>query len=219
MPGRRGRSTQHRGRGNALTPTDKEHIFQVYTAVEVGNVAGTAERCGVSPRTVHNVIAEFKNRPAPVKQAEIELVKRIQAKTIAKAEEVLDSITGVDLESGYFEVLDKDGKVVGRKYYGPQATQKALAFGIITDKARVYNDLSRAMASDEKSGQLMVPQELGALKDLILTKLSSLKILQADFKQDVPGLFERTQDLLERVEASKATEVIVYDFDNPTEKV
>ena len=211
-------NTAIRKRGYALTPADREFVYQTYYFVENGNAAATADRCGVTVRTVYSVIKDFANKPADVQKAHAGMASRMQAKTMAKAEQVLDSITGTDLESGYFEIKNADGEVVGRRYYGPQATQKALAFGIITDKAQKYAELVKANLADERAGQLLIPQDIDGLKDAILSKISSLKIAQIDFKHDAPGVLEQTQDLLARVEAAKATEVeIVDDFanDNP----
>lgn len=214
---RRGTGTGH-GRGNALTPTDREFIYQVYSFVENGNLRATAQRCGVHERTVTKVIAEMANKPRPqaLQETHLGMAQRLQGKTMAKAEQVLDSISPVDLESGYFELKNEKDEVIGRKYYGPQATQKALAFGIITDKAARYAELVKANRDDERAGQLMIPQEIDALKDAILSRITSLQLARFNFKTDAPNVLEQTQDLL-AAEVATAEEIIHDDFadDNP----
>jgi hypothetical protein len=117
-------------------------------------------------------------------------------------------------------VEDKEGNLVGYKYYGPSLLQKMTAFGIVTDKANVVQTYEKGLEQDTQSGQLMLPSDIEGLKGAIEGKIRELNILNVRFADDNKNLVRQTQEVVaevERIEADRANApdiVTLDDFDN-----
>lgn len=207
------------GRGSSLTPTDKAWVYQTYMLTQ--NAKRTAEYCGVNVLTVRKVLKSMQELDAEanptVRQARAAVAERMAGKILVKAEEVLDSITPTDLESGRFPIKDKDGNITGYTHYGPALSQKALALGIVLDKAVVAEQLQKTILQDQRAGDLLLPQDLDGLRDAIMNKAKSLRFLQVEFEPSAPSVLDRAQEIVARVEAAKdaTPKILDFDLDNP----
>jgi len=203
-----------KGKGSRLTSVDKALVYQAYLLLQ--NKSQVAEKFGYSVQTVNSAIRsrEAAETTVPERQARADVAARVMGKILVKSEEMLDHIKPQDMESGRIPLTDKNGNITGYQSWGPALSQKALAFGIMLDKAAVAENLGKAILSEQHSGQLLIPQDLEGLRDAIMGKVKSLKVLQVDFAHDAPGVLDRTQEILERVEVAKAEEPAILDFDN-----
>lgn len=206
--------------GKPLSPLEKEELFQTYAIVQ--NKSEVARRMGIAPQTVGRILEELQADPdKEVRENRANITARMVGRIQNKASEVLDSITPEDLKSGRIEIHDKNGKIIGYKQYGPRLTEKAIAFGIITDKIGVTSGYERALKADYLSGALMMPNDVLGLENAIKAKLKSLKFMTIDFDNDHKELSDKAQEILIENEISREdvqeVEVLSIDeFDNPS---
>lgn len=208
-----------------LSPTDKEVIYQTYVAC--GKKNETAKRLGVSLGSVQNVIKELEGRnPAKpqlptTKAARAEAAASLASRIHVEANEVLDSITPQDLESGRIalhEDREDPTKVTGYKYYGPSLLQKATTFGIIVDKANVAQQYERKMLEDTHSGQLMLPDTIEGMVAAVRGSIKQMRFLDIRFEEDNPDLITNAEEVIakvETVERARPDVVSIDEFDNP----
>lgn len=202
--------------GQRLTPVEKEHVLQTYMLFK--NKKKTAEMCGVSIRTVYNILDEAAQAPKELQEDRLKVARRIGSKISEKLEQTIDSLTPEELESGRIPIRDpKSGEVVAYKHYGPTAPQKALVIGILQDKMKVNEEYQRAIGEDADKHKILLPTHLGDLRDAILGEMDSLSFLKIDFKKHAPDVERQTQELLEDLEVARVEEpeIVVDDFDNP----
>jgi len=197
---------KHKGRGHGLTTPEREAIYQSYLAL--GNKSATARAMGVTPTTVYNVIKAIESTKDP---KVIEGQKQAMADTLTErfyesTEQVLDSLTPEDLESGRIPIHNSKGELVGYTHYGPSLSQKAIAAGIFTDKLRVLRDYSRAIAEDNQTGKLLMPESIEQLITAIKHRVTNISVLKVDFREDNPDLATRLDALVEVEQADAPTE-------------
>lgn len=202
-------------RGVKPTPVDKEIVLQTYAAT--GTIAETTRRTEWSRPTVKRILLEAQNSESALQDARAKAAATLAARIHIKAEDLLDSITPEDIESGRIPKYDKDGKLAGYQYYGPNLVQKATAFGIITDKANVVQQYEKALSADHSSGQLLMPADIEGLQNAVTGKLQELKMLHIRFADDNKDLVQRTEEVIAEsaalgAVADQAPDVI--DFDN-----
>jgi len=185
------------------------------------NKKETAERCGVSVPTVYNVIEKMESKKSSevVKKAAEEMAAEALTKTQMKADMVLDSISPTDVDSGRFPVRNKDGEITGYKYFGPSAAQKALTYGILTDKVKVIADYQRSMAQDVNDRRLMMPSDVRDLLSAVRGKIESISVLNVKVRDT-----EMVSDLVKNAERAMCAAEIAEedhkvidldDLDNP----
>jgi len=193
----------------------REAILQTYALT--GSYLETARIHDVAYQTVSKYVRSATEDDEPeVRKIRSKTLGRVAAKVAGKTEEVIDSITPEDLQSGRIPLYAKDGKtIVGYKSWGPSLSQKALAVGILADKSKILGEFTRSLDVDQASNQLPMPEDVDGLVRAIQGKVRSIKALQIDFGDVAPGLVKQTQDILEEVEVLKAhrDEVTVEDFD------
>lgn len=197
-----------------LTPTDKEVIHQTYAAT--GNKSETARRCSVAVGTVHRVLKQAGEDGTPIKQARSDAAVALANKLHVRAEELIDSISDEDIESGRIRLEDKTGKFLGYKYFGPSLLQKATAVGIIVDKASVVQTYEKGLQSDILQGKLLLPEDIEGLKSAIEGKVKELNVLNIRFADENPTLLKETQEIVaevERIEENEAARAEVTSFD------
>lgn len=192
-----------------LTESEKEAIIQLYGVT--GNAREVARTVKRHPMTVYRVLKKAEEDGLDIKEARAEAARDLAGRAHMKAEQILDTIEENDLETGYFEVKDKDGKVVDRKYYGPSLMQKATAFGIITDKANVLQQYEQKLNGDVESGQLMMPGDIPTLINAVKHKVKELSILNVKFEDDQPELVRRTEEVLAEAHAVENADFIDMD--------
>lgn len=207
-----------RGDRSKLTATDREVISQTFAVTD--SKAETARRCGVSVQSVYNVLARADEAGTDMKVARADAAIKLANKTHVKVEELMDSISAVDIESGRIPIKDKDGKITGYRYFGPSLLQKATAIGILTDKANVLQTYEKSLAHDAARGDLMLPDDIAGLVGAIQAKVGELSILNIKFADDNPNLVRETQEVVAEVktieeEAANQPDVVTFDeFDN-----
>lgn len=201
-----------KGDTKKLAPVDKEVIIQ--TQVATKNKAETARRTGFSYGTVCNILKAADEDGLDMRVARAEAIGKMASKNLIKAEEILDSIGAEDIQSGRFAIRDKDGDIIGYKYYGPSLLQKMTAYGIITDKGAVLAQNERALVQDENTGVLLLPQNIEGLVGAIQHQIKELSILNVRFEQDNPDLVTKANEVIAEVEDYKESdhpEVINFD--------
>lgn len=201
--------SKKKGDRSKLTLTDKEWIQQTFTLT--GNKAETARRCGFAPQTVAKVLAEAETAPAEVKEARSRVAVELANKVHTKAEDILDSIKDIDIESGRIAIRDNEGKLLGYKYYGPSLMQKATAVGILTDKANVLQTFEKNLLQDTQTGNMLMPDDVQGLVGAIKNQLKELTVLNIKFQDENPGLVRETQDLVAEVERIDAEEAEIAE--------
>ena len=210
-----------KGDRKALTPTEREHIWQTYN-VFGKNKSETARRCNCSTQSVAKVVREIEAQnelSVESREARAEAAVGIQRRTQLKADTILESITKQDVTSGRIPIRDKDNNITGYREFGPSLLQKATAYGILTDKSKVALDYENALRQDEQSGKLLVPQDIEGLKRAIQGTARSIQMLNIQFKDDIPDLATKVENLALEEEARKepleieAEVISLDDFD------
>lgn len=199
--------------GKPLCDLDREIILQ--TQMICQNKNETARRCGVTRKTVETVLKRSAEEDTAVQEARRQSSVAIAGKVHGKVDMLLNSITPDDLDSGFFEQKDKDGKVIKRTYYGPSLMQKVTASAILVDKLPVLASYQQAISQDHNSGALMLPGDVAGLMSGIRQKLKSLTVLNVQFEGDNPDLSTRIQATMAEAEVLASTQPEVIDFDNP----
>lgn len=202
--------------GKALDLVKKEQVRQTFMLT--GNKRETARQCGVSVKTVYNVLQEAEDPEASRNRAM--LAQQLATKTHIKAEQILDSISGEDFESGYLRdeqgnlVFDKQGRPI---FQGPTLNQKVVSAAIMVDKLGVIEQYRQNVLGENGPTQLMLPEDIQSLKSGIASKVKKLRVMdiefgdsEADQKRD--ELLRQAQQEIERAEEIEAIEL---DFDNP----
>lgn len=199
--------------GKPLSDLDKELIRQ--TQMICQNKNETARRCGITRKTVETVLAQGKDQDESIIEARRQSAIAIAGKVHGKVDKILDAIGPEDLESGYYEWKDKDGKVYKRSYYGPSLLQKITAGAILIDKLPVLSQYQQAISADHASGQMLLPGDYQALVSGIQSKIKSLSVLNIQFESDNPSLSQRAQEVIAEAEILSTSADEVIDFDNP----
>ncbi|MHC5059233.1 MAG: hypothetical protein ACYTKD_31655 [Planctomycetota bacterium] len=206
--------------GKALSPIQKEQIRQTFMLTS--NKRETARMCGVSEKSVYNVVNE-PEEPEVIRNRE-HAANQLSGKVHVKANQVLDSITEEDFESGYLK--DEDGNLVfdrqGRPIWmGPTLNQKTVSAAILADKLPVLQQYRSQLGGSEGMGELPAPESIKALVAGIQGKLKSLSIIDVQFESGNREIKDRADDLLKKAQAEldqapiEADYVTLDDFDNP----
>lgn len=198
--------------GKAVSPKQKEQMLQLY-GVE-GNYTEVARLMRLSVSTVTKYIKQMLADPDPqIAAARQRTARQLAGKVSRKANEVIDSITPEDMESGLIKNHDDDGKLTSARSYGPSLMAKVTASAILTDKMKVLAELEEMLGSEQAENRLLTPGDIGSLVSGIRTKIKSMQFLNVQFEKDHPDLSQRAQAILEEAEVIEATEVAVDDFD------
>jgi hypothetical protein len=211
-----------KSQGKALSPVQREQIRQTYMLTQ--NKRETARMCGVSEKSVYNVLNE-PEEPEAIK-ARSRAAGQLAGKVHTKADQILDHITEDDFASGYLK--DEDGNLVfdrqGRPIWmGPSLNQKVVSAAILADKLPVLDQYRRALGGDEGAGELPAPESISALIGGIRGKLKSLKMIDVQFESSNSETVQKAKDLLDKAQTeldieqkiSEAECVTLDDFDNP----
>jgi hypothetical protein len=208
-----------KGDKGKLTPTDKEVIIQTHAAT--GNKAETARRCGVAWKTVHEIVKAADDGDIDLKEARRSAASKLTGRVHVLAENLIDSITPEELESGRIAIRDKDGQLVGYKTYGPSLLQKTTSIGIIVDKGTVLQAYEKGLEDDVNAGKLLLPSDIEGLIGACRAKIGELTVLNVKFADENPTILKETQEIVaevERIEEREANkpEIDAFDeFDNP----
>ena len=214
-----------------LAPVDKEWIYQTW--VVTNNKSETARRCRVSIGSVNNVLKELQGKNPDKPQLPETRADRAQrhadmADRICRtADMALESITPDDMDSGRFPITEmrtdsETGEdkevVVGYRYYGPSAVQKATTFGILKDKETQQINIEQDMLQDVQSGKLMLPSELSGMVDEAKRMIKDVSILHVRFEEENPDLLTTMKEVIaeaEVLEESRPDVKSFNEFDNP----
>jgi len=209
-----------KGDRQKLNATEKELIYQTWLVLN--NKTKTAKQCGVAVQTVHRVIKaiEAENATVPAtRAARAEVAAEMQSRIHVKANELLESLSKKDIESGRTPVYDAQGNFVRYATYGPSLLQKATSFGIVMDKANVAQQYERALTQDVADGQLMLPGDIAGLKAAINGTIKELKLIDITFENNNQDLMTNVNEVfaeVETIESEPKTEVTsIDDFDTP----
>lgn len=202
--------------GKALDLVKKEQIRQTFLLTN--NKQETARQCSVSIQTVYNVLNEAEDPEISKNRAN--LARQLATKAHVKAEQVLDSITEEDFQSGYLRdeegnlIFDKQGRPI---FTGPTLNQKTVSAAILVDKLDVIERYRQSVLGEGGPTELLLPEDIQALKSGIASKVKKLRVLDVEFGDDEADakrkeLLEQAQAELDRAEEIEAIEL---DFDNP----
>lgn len=186
-------------KGRAISPVQKEQIRQTFMLT--GNKRETARLCSVSEKSVYNVLNE-PEEPEAIKARE-RAALQLAGKVHTKANQVLDSITDDDFQSGWLK--DEDGNLMFDKqgrpiWMGPNLNQKVLSAAILADKLPVLDSYRKQIDGQEQMGELPAPETIQALVGGIKGKLKSLKMIDVQFESSNNETVERAQDLLDQAQ-------------------
>lgn len=201
-----------KGDKGKLTNVEKELIYQTFLVLN--NKTRTAEDRNVSVQTVRRVIKEITeaNDVATVtKEDRAQVASRLQSRIHKHANELLDSISPEDLESGQIKIRDADGNIVKVIQYGPSLLQKMTSFGIIVDKANVALTYEKVLTDATGSGELMLPGDIAGLQNAITGTIKELKFLNVRFEHENPSLVTEVQEAI----IVEKPESLDDEFDNP----
>jgi transposase-like protein len=206
-------------RGKPMTGLQKESIVQTYALC--GNKREVARQLGVSYPTVLRVLKDAEN-DTQLQKARSRAMEDLAGKVQAKTNEVLESITPEDMESGLIKKYDDDGNLVSVKGYGPSLMQKVTSAAILTDKMKVIQETKQVLESDRSQDPtaLPLPQDVQAAVKQIGERVKRLQILDIQFHDRNPEVAEKLQEVAvkasldERITDADFEEL---DFDNPEE--
>jgi hypothetical protein len=211
--------------GRAISPVQREQIRQTFMLTS--NKRETARLCGVSEKSVYNVLNE-PEEPEAIK-ARAHAALQLAGKVHTKADQVLDSITEEDFQSGYLK--DEDGNLVfdrqGRPIWmGPSLNQKVISAAILADKLPVLEQYRANLGGETGSGDLPAPESITALIGGIKGKLKSLKMIDVQFESSNSETVQKAKDLLDKAQQElefdqkieEASYVTLDDLDNPGDR-
>lgn len=206
--------------GKQLSPVQKEQIRQTFMLTS--NKRETARLCSVSEKSVYNVLNE-PEEPETIRARE-HAANVLSGKVHAKADQVLDSITADDFESGYLKdeddnlIFDRQGRPI---WMGPSLNQKVVSAAILADKLPVLQQYRDQLGGGEGMGSLPAPDAIQALVAGIKGKLKSLSIIDVQFDNGNAEMRRKADELLNKAQAEleqqpiEAEYVTLDDFDNP----
>lgn len=208
-----------RYRGRPLTALQKESIVQTYALS--GNKREVARQLGVSYPTVLRVLKEAEN-DTQLQKARARAMEDLAGKVQAKTNEVLESITPEDMESGLIKKYDDDGNLVSVRGYGPSLMQKVTSAAILTDKMKVIQETKQVLEADRSQDPhaLPLPGDVQAAIRQIGERVKRLQILDIQFADKNPEVTTKLQDIAARASLDERIEDADFqelDFDNPTE--
>jgi hypothetical protein len=197
-------------RGRACSPVQREQIRQTFMLTN--NKRETARLCSVSEKTVYNILNE-PEEPEAIRAREHAAIQ-LSGKVHAKADQVLNSITEDDFQSGYLK--DEDGNLVfdrqGRPIWmGPNLNQKVLSAAILADKLPVLDNYRKQLDNRQEMGELPAPESIKALIGGIQGKLKSLKMIDVQFESTNEETARRAQDLLDQAQREVDTQQTIDD--------
>lgn len=206
-----------RYRGKPLTGLQKEGIVQMYALC--GNKTEVARHMGLSYPTVLTVLKEAEN-DSQLQKARQRAMEDLAGKVQHKTNEVLESITPEDMESGLIKKYDDEGNLVSVKGYGPSLMQKVTSAAILTDKMKVIQETKQALEQDraQDPNALPRPGDVAEAIKQIGDRVKRLQILDIQFADRNPDVANKLQDVAakasldERLEDAEFEEL---DFDNP----
>jgi len=210
---------ERRGRGHGFTIPEREAIYQAYLAL--GSKIAVARSLGLGKSTVHKVIREIEANAEPLdlEKAREKMSLHLTGRLHETTNQILDSIKPEDVDSGRIPIRDAEGNLKGYTYFGPSLLQKATTVGIFTDKMKVLADYSRAVATDQASGTLIMPETAAQLISAIRNRVASISVLNVNFKNDNPDLATRLEQVMEvaaiEETTTNGTDSGRFDFDNP----
>lgn len=206
-------------RGRPLSQLQKEMIVQAYALC--GNKAQVQREMGCSYQTVVNVIKAAETDRS-LQAARKSALNDVAGKVHAKTEEILDSITEQDMESGLIKQYDpKDpDKLVAVKAYGPSLMQKVTSAAILTDKIKIIEETKIAMSADHAAdpNRMPLPEDVQGSLRLLGQKIKGLRILDVQFADKHDDVAQKVQDVAHAASLHPDIEDADFeelDFDNP----
>lgn len=195
----------------------EEMIVQAYAMC--GNKSEVSRKLNLSLPTIHKVLKKAEIDPV-LRQARADTLARLGGKVYEKTNEILESITPDDLESGQIKKYDAEGNLESVKSYGPSLMQKVTSAAILTDKLRVLQDAKKALLEDggAQPGAMPLPNNIEDALRLISEKVKRLRVIDVQLHDKVPDLTTKVHDMATRAALERGiedAEFEVLDFDNP----
>lgn len=208
-----------RYRGKPLTGLQRESVVQTYALC--GNKSEVARQLGLSYPTVLSVLKQAEN-DTQLQKARARAMEDLAGKVQYKTNQVLESITPEDMESGLIKNYDEDGNLVSVKGYGPSLMQKVTSAAILTDKMKVIQETKQALVSDQRSdpNALPLPQDIATAIKQVGDRVKRLQILDVQFADRNPEVATKLQDIAAKASLDERIDEADYevlDFDNPTD--
>lgn len=203
--------------GRVLTSTQKEMIVQAYALT--GNKALVCRQLHLAPATVAKVIKEAET-DLTLQKVRVSALEDVAGQVHGKTTEILNSITGEDMESGLIKINNADGTLKSVKAYGPSLMQKVTSAAILTDKLKVIQETKAAITQDHAADPtaLPLPGDMQEALKQIGQRVKRLRVLDVQFADHHPELASQVQDAAHKASLNEDIEEADYeelDFDNP----
>lgn len=171
-----------------LSTAQKEAVLRTYHMT--GTYTGVAKILGLNYTTVKRIVLQYQLDPM-FAHTRAQAFDEMSGKVAAITDQVLESITPAELETKSHKVYDASGNLLRVVQEGPALRDKALAVGILLDKAAVLqNARSKALSvSDQVGGgpALLLPDNIEDMRDMLATKVKSLRIMDIHFQDSELG--------------------------------
>lgn len=203
--------------GRKVSPVQEEMIVQQYSLC--GNMAEVARQMGLSYPVISRVIKAAEKTPA-LQQARSRALEDIAGRVHKKTDDILESITPEDMESGLIKTFDKEGRLIAAKSYGPSLMQKVTSAAILTDKLKVIQETKNALLQDQAADPngLPLPGDVRTALKQIGDRVKRLRVIDIQLADNQPELANKIQEVAHKASLDEGIEDAEFeelDFDNP----
>ena len=211
-----------RKRGKQITTTQKELVVQAFALT--GNKSQVCRDLNLSRPSVIKILKEAETNKE-LQKARTRALDALAGQVHGKTNEIINSISPVDLESGLQLRRNADGEVVDKVAWGPSLLQKVTAAAILTDKIKIIEETKAAINADAGSGHdcgMPLPGTVQESLRLLGRKVKRIKAFDIQFEANQPDMSQRIQDTVAEAEVHPDIQEADYEelsldsFDNPS---
>lgn len=211
-----------RKRGKQITTTQKELVVQAFALT--GNKSQVCRDLNLSRPSVIKILKEAETNKE-LQKARTRALDALAGQVHGKTNEIINSISPVDLESGLQLRRNAEGEVVGKVAWGPSLLQKVTAAAILTDKIKIIEETKAAINADAGSGHdggMPLPGTVQESLRLLGRKVKRIKAFDIQFEANQPDMSQRIQDTVAEAEVHPDIQEADYEelsldsFDNPS---